>query len=264
MNLPKIKHSMNLSLTEKLLNFFLLLSGLAIFTIHFFKEMLVPPYEIEETKKQMYDFGLKSLPIVGTMGIIIGFVLALQSYFILEPFGATDFIPASVGISILREFAPILTALLFAGRVSSGIGAEIGSMKVTEQIDAMEVSGTNPFKFLVVTRVIATTFILPLLTIYVIFISLLGSFLALLIEEQMNLIYFFNSVTSFLDLGDISAGLIKTFFFGFIVGIVGAFQGYTTEGGTVGVGRSTTTSVVISSLLILLVDMILVKISMIL
>ncbi len=262
MKVPQLIYGKRLTRDEKLYNFFAMLGGIMVFIIEYIKYVLIPPYEIEETKNQMTDFGLKTLPIVSTMGIIIGFVMALQTYFILEPLGATDFIPGSLGISILREFAPILTALLFAGRVSSGIGAELGSMRVTEQIDAMEVSGINPFKFLVVPRVTASTLILPLLTIYVIFISVLGGYIAVFFNERMSVIYYFNSMITYIDLNDILQGLIKTFFFGFVVGIVGSYKGFTTEGGTVGVGLSTTSSVVISSLLIIFIDMIMVKIGM--
>ncbi len=262
MNLPKLKYGHKLSFSEKLYNFFAILSGLAIFSAEFFKQLFLPPYEIEETKRHMYDFGLKTFPIVSTMGIIIGFVLALEGYAVLQPFGGTDFLPGSVGLSIVREFAPILTALLFAGRVSAGIGAEIGSMRVTEQIDAMDVSGIEPFKFLVVTRVVATTMILPLLTVYVIVISISGGYLAVYLESGMSFVYFANSLLPYVNINDLIAGLSKTFLFGFAIGIIGTYKGYTTEGGTVGVGKSTTSSVVISSLMILFIDMIMVKISL--
>ncbi len=262
MKTPQLIYGKRLTGEEKLYNFFAMLGGITVFVVEYFKYFFIPPYEIEETKKHMADFGMKTLPIVSTMGIIIGFVMALQSYFVLEPLGATDFIPGSLGISILREFAPILTALLFAGRVSSGIGAELGSMRVTEQIDAMEVSGINPFKFLVVPRVTASTLILPLLTVYVIFISVIGGYLATFLQEQMNITYYFNSMISYIDMNDILQGMIKTFFFGFMVGIVGSYKGFTTEGGTVGVGLSTTSAVVTSSLLIIFIDMIMVKLGM--
>ncbi len=262
MKLPKIKYGRNLSGAEKVFNFFATLSGIGVFTIEFFKQVFRPPLEIEETKRHMYDFGLKSFPIVGTMGVIIGFVLALEGYSVLQPFGGTEFLPGSVGLSVVREFAPILTALLFAGRVSSGIGAELGSMRVTEQIDAMDVSGIEPFRFLVVTRVIAATMILPLLTVYVIVISILGGYVAVYLEDGMSFAYFVNSMLPYVHVNDLVAGLSKTFLFGFAVGIVGAYKGFATEGGTVGVGQSTTSAVVISSLLILFIDMIMVKISL--
>lgn len=262
MNLPKLKYGPQLTVSEKIFNFFATLSGIARFTGEFFKQFFKPPYEVEEIKRHMFDFGLKSFPIVSTMGVIIGFVLALEGYAVLQPFGGTEFLPGSVGLSVIREFAPILTALLFAGRVSAGIGAELGSMRVTEQIDAMDVSGIEPFKFLVVTRVIASTMILPLLTVYVIVISILGGYVAVLLEDGMSFQYFVNSMLPYLTVNDLVAGLSKTFLFGFTIGIVGSYKGFTTEGGTVGVGKSTTSSVVVSSLLILFIDMIMVKISL--
>jgi phospholipid/cholesterol/gamma-HCH transport system permease protein len=262
MKLPKLKYGTKLNFSDKFFNFFATLSGIGIFVIEFFKQVFRPPYEIEETKRHMLDFGIKSLPIVGTMGIIIGFVLSLEGYAVLQPFGGTEFLPGSVGLSIVREFAPILTALLFAGRVAAGIGAELGSMRVTEQIDAMDVSGVEPFRYLVITRVIAATMILPLLTVYVIVISIFGGYVAVYLEDGMSFTYFVNTMLPYVHITDLIAGLSKTFLFGFAVGIVGSYKGYATEGGTVGVGKSTTSSVVISSLLILFIDMIMVKISL--
>jgi phospholipid/cholesterol/gamma-HCH transport system permease protein len=167
-----------------------------------------------------------------------------------------------VALSVVRELGPVITALIFAGRVSSGIGAELGSMRVTEQIDAMEVSAVNPFKFLVVTRVIATTMILPILSVYVIIIAIFGGYIAVIITENMNIHYYLDSVINAVQFGDFIPGVAKTFVFGYIVGLVGCYKGFTAEGGTEGVGRASTTSVVLSSLLILIFDMILVKISL--
>jgi len=261
MNIPKIKYKQHPTTAEKFYNFFLNISGLTVFNLEFFKQLFSFPIEIEETKKHMYELGVKTFSIVSIMGFILGFVLALQSYPVLEKFGATDFLPATVALSVIRELAPILTALIFAGRVSSGIGAEISSMRVTEQIDAMEVSAVNPFKYLVVSRVVATTLILPLLTMYVIAIAMFGSFIAVILSENINFIYFQNAVISAISFSDLLPALAKTFVFGYIVGIVGSYKGYTATGGTVGVGRASTTAVVMSSLLILIFDMVMVKIT---
>jgi len=212
----------------------------------------------------MDELGVKTFPIVSVTGFIIGLVLAMQSYPVLQRFGATDFLPNTVALSVVRELGPVITALIFAGRVSSGIGAELGSMRVTEQIDAMEVSAINPFKYLVVTRVIATTLILPLLTIYVIIVAMVGGYLAVIITENMSFEYYKNAVVGAIQFGDFIPGVAKTFVFGYIVGIVGAYKGYTADGGTEGVGRASTTSVVLASLLILIFDMILVKITLVL
>jgi phospholipid/cholesterol/gamma-HCH transport system permease protein len=167
-----------------------------------------------------------------------------------------------VSLSVIRELGPVLTALIFAGRVSSGIGAELGSMRVTEQIDAMEVSAINPFRFLVVTRVIACTIILPILCVYVIFIAIIGGYIALILSQKMNFNYYTDSVLASLKFGDVIPSILKTYVFGFIVGIVGSYKGYTAENGTEGVGKASTTSVVLSSLLILLFDSVLGKLTL--
>ncbi|MEJ5262726.1 MAG: ABC transporter permease [Ignavibacterium sp.] len=145
---------------------------------------------------------------------------------------------------------------------SSGIGAELGSMRVTEQIDAMEVSAVDPFKYLVVTRIFACTFILPILTVYVIFIALAGAYIAVVLVQNMTIEYYTNAVLYSVEFGDAIPGVAKTFVFGYIVGLVGSYKGYTATNGTEGVGRASTTAVVVSSLMILIFDMILVKITL--
>ncbi len=264
MQLPESITKKRLSFSEKLFNFFVTITGLTVFNWEFFKQVFVPPYDIEEIKKHMIELGVKTLPIVSVTGFIIGLVLALQSQPVFERLGASDYLPGIVAVSVVRELAPVITALIFAGRVSSGIGAELGSMRVTEQIDAMEVSAVNPFKFLVVTRIIATTLILPLLTIYVIFLALVGSYLAVILSQGMSFQYYQYSVIDAVHFGDLLPGILKTFVFGYIVGLVGAYKGFTAEGGTEGVGKASTTAVVLSSLLILLFDMVLVKLSLLL
>jgi phospholipid/cholesterol/gamma-HCH transport system permease protein len=262
MKIPQIRYGQRLTTYDYIYNFFATITGLTIFNIEFTKQFFVPPLEIAEIKRHMFELGVKTLGIVSITGFIIGLVLTMQSQPVMQRFGATDFLPAMVSISVVRELGPVITALIFAGRVSSGIGAELGSMRVTEQIDAMEVSAINPFKYLVVTRVFATTLILPILTIYVIIIALLGGFLAIILSDSMSLPYYLNAVGDAIQFGDFIPGIAKTFVFGYIVGMVGAYKGYTAEGGTEGVGRASTTAVVLSSLLILIFDMILVKISL--
>ena len=262
MKLPQTIYKRKLAFQELLYNFFATITGLTLFNIEFLKHAFMPPYEIREIKKHMDELGVKTFPIVSVTGLVIGLVLTMQSQPILQRFGATDFLPAMVSLSVIRELGPVITALIFAGRVSSGIGAELGSMRVTEQIDAMEVSAVHPFKFLVVTRVIATTMILPILTVYVIFIAILGGYIAVIITENMSFLYYANSVVNAINFGDLIPSIAKTFVFGYIVGLVGAYKGYTTVGGTEGVGRASTTSVVVASLLILIFDTVLVKISL--
>lgn len=231
--------------------------------LRFFRYFLLPPYEMGEIKKHMEELGVKTLPIVSVTGFLIGFVLALQSHPILSRFGAESVLPDMVALSVIRELGPVLTALIFAGRVSSGIGAELGSMRVTEQIDAMEVSAIDPFKFLVVTRIIACTLILPLLTMYVNFIALIGSYISILLLQSMSLQLYTGNILNAIGFVDLLPAIGKTFFFGFIVGLIGSYKGFNAEKGTEGVGKASTSSVVVSSLLILIMDSVLVKISLI-
>lgn len=242
--------------------FFIMVGGLTQFSVEFFKQVFLPPYEVEEVRKHMIELGMKTLPIVSLTGFIIGLVLAMQTQPVLARFGAEAFLPGSVGISIVREIGPVLTALIFAGRVSSGIGAELGSMRVTEQIDAMEVSAVNPFKFLVTTRIFARTFILPILTVYVIFIALFGAYIAVVLVQNMTWEFYTGSIIKSVQFGDAIPGVAKTFVFGYIVGLVGSYKGYTATNGTEGVGRAATTAVVVASLLILIFDMVLVKVTL--
>ncbi len=239
-------------------------AGLTKFSLMFFKEVLFPPYEIAEIKTHIEDLGIKTLPIVTVTGFIIGLVLAMQSAPVLVRFGAESFLPSMVSLSVIRELGPVLTALIFAGRVSSGIGAELSSMRVTEQIDAMEVSAVNPFRFLVVTRVLACIFILPILTLYVNFLAVMGGFVAIYLSQGMHFKLYTTAVFKSLDFSDFIPGLAKTLVFGFIVGVVGAYKGYNATNGTVGVGRASTSAVVMASLLILLTDMVLVRITVML
>ena len=216
---------------------------------------------LRKLRKHMDELGIKTMPIVTVTGFIIGLVLALQSQPVLRRFGAGSFLPGMVALSVVRELGPVLTALIFAGRVSSGIGAELGSMRVTEQIDAMEVSAINPYRYLVVTRILACTFILPVLTLYVNFLALIGGYIAIALSEGSSIQLYTNAVINSLEFSDLIPGLAKTFVFGFIVGAVGSYKGYNAENGTAGVGKASTSSVVLASLLILLVDMVLVKLT---
>lgn len=250
------------SFDKKLNDFFIMIAGMWQFQWQFIKQIFIPPYEVEQIRKHMDELGIKTLPIVSVTGFIIGLVITMQMHPVMVRFGAEAFLPGSVGISIVRELGPVITALIFAGRVSSGIGAELGSMRVTEQIDAMEVSGVNPFKYLVVTRIFACTFILPILTIYVIFIAFVGSYIAVVLVQNMTYQYYIDSVVASVEFGDAIPGILKTFVFGFIVGIVGTYKGYTATNGTEGVGKAATTAVVVSSLMILIFDMVLVKVTL--
>ena len=238
------------ALEKNITEFFIMLAGLWQFQLQFFKQFFIPPFEIEQIRKHMDELGIKTLPIVSVTGFIIGLVMTMQMQPVMARFGAEAFLPGSVGISIVRELGPVITALIFAGRVSSGIGAELGSMRVTEQIDAMEV--------------FACTFILPILTVYVLFISFIGSYIAVVLVQNMTYEYYIDSLIYSVEFGDIIPGILKTFVFGFIVGLVGSYKGYTATNGTEGVGKAATTAVVVSSLMILVFDMVLVKVSLLL
>ncbi|NNK18018.1 MAG: ABC transporter permease [Maribacter sp.] len=247
--------------TRKLRQFFVEIGELSYFAMRFFKEVLKPPWEFKELLRQCFNMGNRSFVLVGVTGFIIGLVLTLQSRPTLLEFGAVSWMPNMVGISIVREIGPVITALICAGRIASGIGAELGSMRVTEQIDAMEVSGTNPFKYLVVTRIAATTLMLPLLVIYGDIIALYGSALVENLKGDVSFQLYFNTVFDALEYGDLIPATVKSFFFGFTIGLVGCYKGYYSKKGTAGVGVAANTAVVMASLLLFFVDFIAVFVS---
>lgn len=239
------------------LNTFLIEIGdMSYFTARFFKEVFKRPFEFKELLRQCYQMGNRSLLLVVITGFIIGLVLDLQTRPTLMEFGAVSWMPSMVSISIVREIGPIITALVCAGRIGSGIGAELGSMRVTEQIDAMEVSGTNPFKYLVVTRVLAITLMLPLLVIVGDAVALFGSYLVENVKGDVSFALYFNQVFDSLEYGDIIPATIKSFFFGLAIGIVGCFKGYNCKKGTEGVGKAANSAVVFTSLLLFVIDFI--------
>jgi phospholipid/cholesterol/gamma-HCH transport system permease protein len=234
---------------------------IARFTGRFFSHGLKPRYEFGEFIRQCFVIGYKSLPLIGLTGFIMGLVLTMQIRPSLLDYGVESQLPAMVGIAIVREIGPVITALIFAGKIGSSIGAELGSMKVTEQIDAMEVSGTNPFKYLVVTRVLAATLMLPVLVILSDAISLYGAYLGVNIRSTTSFSLFFRQVFDALSFSDLWPAVIKTFFFGFAVGMVGCYKGYHSKKGTEGVGRSANSAVVVSSLLVFIIDLIVVQVT---
>jgi phospholipid/cholesterol/gamma-HCH transport system permease protein len=225
------------------------------FTGVFFKESWISKFEFEELLKQCYVLGNKSFPLVSFTAFVMGLVITIQSHPSMEAFGTESWLPAVVSISLIREIVPVVTAVICAGKIGSAIGAELGSMKVTEQIDAMEVSGTNPFKYLVVTRVIATTLMLPILVILGDLIGLLGSYVAVIIKEVMSIQLFFNEVFLKLTFGDVFPSVVKSYFFGFAIGIIGCFMGFNTRKGTEGVGQAANFAVVISIFVVFIIDL---------
>ena len=191
----------------------------------------------------------------------MGLVLTIQSRPTLAEFGAESWLPGMVALSLIREIAPVITALICAGKISSGIGAELGSMKVTEQIDAMEVSAINPYKYLVVTRVLATTLMIPLLVVLADGVGILGGFVGINIHSDVTLYRYFSQVLSSLEFLDIIPATIKTFFFGFFIGLIGCYKGFTAANGTESVGKAATSAVVTASLAIFSIDMMAVQLT---
>jgi phospholipid/cholesterol/gamma-HCH transport system permease protein len=239
--------------------FFLRIYETYRFMFRFFKEAVLPPYEYKEIINQSFEVGIKSLSIITLTGFITGLVFTKQSRSSLAEFGATSWLPSLMAIAIIRALAPLVTALIVAGKVGSNIGAELGSMKVTEQIEAMEVSSTNPFKFLVVTRVIATTCIVPVLATYMALVGLMGAFVNVYRNEQTSFTSFFQEAFSKIAFLDIYVLVLKSAVYGFTIGLVGCFSGYNADQGTVGVGRSANTAVVVSMFLIFIEEMIIVQ-----
>ncbi|HTA83490.1 MAG TPA: ABC transporter permease [Bacteroidia bacterium] len=241
--------------------FFVKTGLLTKFIIRFFKEVFVPPYEFGEFARQCYAVGYKSIPLVGITGFIMGLVLTVQARPTLAEFGAESWIPGMVSVSIIREIGPVITALICAGKIGSSIGAELASMRVTEQIDAMEVSGINPFKYIVVTRVLATTLMVPVLVIFSDCIALYGSFIGVNLKGDISFQLFASQVINILSFKDIFPAFIKTFFFGFIVGLIGCYEGYNSNKGTEGVGISANAAVVMGSLMVFIIDMVAVQLT---
>ncbi len=246
------------------LGFFAELGLLAKFNALFFLQFWRPPYEFKEFVKQCFSIGVKSIPLVALTGFIMGLVLTIQSQPTLAEFGAESWLPAMVAISMIREIGPVITSLIFAGKVGSSIGAELASMNVTEQIDAMEVSGVNPYKYIVVTRVLATTMMLPLLVIMACTISLVGAYLGVNITGEVSFARFFAQVFDAIAFKDVFPALIKTVFFGFAIGLVGCYRGYTSNKGTEGVGEAANSAVVSGSIAIVVLDVIAVQLTSIL
>lgn len=232
-----------------------------LFTTRFFKEVFKPPFELKEFIKQCYFIGYKSFPIVAITGFIMGLVLTIQSRPTLALFGAESWLPGMVALSLIREIAPVVTALICAGKISSGIGAELGSMKVTEQIDAMEVSAINPYKFLVVTRILAATLMVPLLVIFADGVGIVGGFVGVNIHGDVNLFRYCAQVLESLDFIDVVPATIKTFFFGFFIGMIGCYKGFTAANGTESVGKAANSAVVAASITIFIIDMLAVQIT---
>lgn len=230
------------------------------FTLRFFSEAFQRPWHFRELINQCYYIGYKSLPLISLTGFVVGIVFTKQSRPSLSSFGATSWLPSLISIAVIRALAPLVTALICAGKVGSNIGAELGSMKVTEQIEAMEVSAINPFKYLVVTRVLACTLMLPVLMFYSAFIGMMGSYLNVYTNEATSFITFVNNAFASIVFLDIWAAIIKSVVFGFTVGIVATYKGFNATKGTQGVGQAANASVVLAMFLVFIEEIVIVQI----
>ena len=237
------------------------IAGITQFTGLYFKNLFKRRFEGKEFVNQCFRTGYQSILLISVTALILGLVLTIQTRPILADLGAEAWLPNMVFISVVTEMGPVIFALLFAGKVGSGIGAELSSMRVTDQIDAMEVSATYPFNYLVVTRVSATTLMLPLLVFYGDLLAFLGSFLGLKAYSDISFQLFFTRAFSDFFFRDIFPATIKTIFFGFFVGVISSYMGYFSDKGTEGVGKSANSAVVASSLVIFLLDLIAVQIT---
>lgn len=233
----------------------------AYFLRSFFRNMFKKGFEWEELFRQGYIIGYRSTGICALTGFILGIVLTLQSQPTLKDFGAESFIPGMVSVSVIREIGPVIIALICAGKVASSIGAELGSMNVTEQIDAMEVSGANPVQFLVVTRILACTFMIPLLTVFADAMAMLGGFIATAFSDQMTMKLYFNKAITILDYTDLLPALFKTILFGFTIGFIGCYKGFHSNKGTESVGLAANSAVVTASIWIIIIDALVVQLT---
>ncbi len=242
-------------------NIFTDTGNFSLFALRFFKEIFRPPFQINEFFRQCYAIGNKSIPLVIITGFIMGVVLTVQARPTMVQFGAESWIPSMVSLSLVREIAPVITALICAGKIASGIGAELGSMKVTEQIDAMEVSAINPYKYLVVTRILAATLMIPLLVLFADIIGIFGGYIGYNIRGSITMYRYFSEVVQHLEFIDFVPAFIKTFFFGFFIGLIGCYKGFNASNGTASVGVAANSAVVTASLAIFLIDMLAVQIT---
>ena len=232
-----------------------------LFVSQTFKETFSRNFEFKEFMRQCFQIGYKTLPLISVTGIIMGLVLTIQSRPVLANFGAVSMLPGMVAVSLIREMGPVITALICAGKIGSGMGAELGSMKVTEQIDAMEVSSTNPMRFLVVTRVWAAILMVPILILYADALGILGSWAGANIKGEVTFVLYYSQAFGHIQFIDFLPAVIKSFFFGGVIGFVGCYKGYTAGRGTESVGIAANSAVVISSLLVIIVDLLAVQIT---
>ena len=241
--------------------FFVNVAEVSLFLVRIFKNTFSRGFEFREFLKQCFQIGNKSFTLISVTGLIIGLVLTIQSRPVLVDFGAESMLPGMVAVSLIREMGPVITALICAGKIGSSMGAELGSMRVTEQIDAMEVSSTNPIKYLIVPRVLAATFMIPLLALYADALGILGSWAGANIKGSVSFVLFLNQAFGATSFFDFIPAVIKSFFFGAVIGLVGCYKGFNAGRGTESVGIAANSAVVTASFLVILVDLVAVQLT---
>jgi len=239
------------------LNLLMTAGGMILMLYQAMRWMFIPPYKFRNIFKQMEFIGVKSMFVVILTGGFTGMVLALQSYNALKRFGAESLVGPTVAMSMARELGPVLTGLMVTGRAGSAVATELGTMRVTEQIDALYAMGVNPIKYLVVPRILAGVLMLPVLTVVTDFIGVVGGYFVGVKLLNINPGVYMGRTVDFVKVDDIFNGLFKSIFFGLILSLVACYQGFYTKGGAEGVGRAATVSVVLSCVLILISDYIL-------
>ena len=244
---------------ERAISFLAGAGDVSLFAAKAARQSIVPPFEFREIVRQVYELGVRSAPLIAVSGMAVGVVLSMHTRASLERFGAESMIPAGLAIALVRETGPLTAGLLLSGRIGAGIGAELGAMRVTEQIDALEASAVDSFRYLVVTRVIACVIAVPLLTTLMNFCGMLGGFIAETAATGMSLGLYFQRAFTLVGMTDYVPATLKTMVFGFIIATISSYLGFTTKSGTEGVGRASTRSVVLSSILIIVTNVVLVR-----
>lgn len=247
--------------TSKFSLFLVDTANVFLFLVRVFKNTFSRGFEFKEFIKHCFQIGNKSFTLISITGTIIGLVLTIQSRPVLIKFGAVNMLPNMVAISLIREMGPVITALICAGKIGSSMGAELGSMRVTEQIDALEVSSANPIKYLIVPRVLAATLMIPLLSIFAISMGIFGGWIGANIKGDLNFVLYISQAFGKVEFMDFIPAVIKTFFFGAVIGLVGCYKGFNAGRGTESVGIAANTAVVTASFLVILVDLIAVQIT---
>ena len=236
------------------------IGGAALFGLRGLKELFRPPYELKETSRQLYSLGLQSIPLIALSGLAVGVVMSMHTRSSLERFGAEALIPAALAIAMVKETGPLVTGLLVSGRVGAGIGAELGGMRVTEQIDALESLAVDSFKYLVVTRMAACLIALPILTSVFNFAAITGGYIAETVISGMSLQLYYHRAFASIQFADYIPATLKTMVFGFVIATASSYLGYNTTGGAQGVGSSSTRSVVFSSIGLIIINVVLVRV----